>query len=118
MRRLGVTENPAPSSPVSDTHERGSIASPPKKSGRRYDAFISYSHAADGRLAPELQKALQRFAKPWYRTRALRGFRDDASLSANPDLWGSIEQALDASDHLILLASPEAASSKWVAKEA
>ena len=36
----------------------------------RYDAFISYSHAADGKLAPNLQDALQRFAKPWYRRRA------------------------------------------------
>jgi hypothetical protein len=36
---------------------------------------------------PELQKGLQRFAKPWYRTRALRIFRDDDSLSGNPDLW-------------------------------
>jgi hypothetical protein len=85
--------------------------------GGVYDAFISYSHAADGRLAPELQKGLQRFAKPWYRTRALRIFRDDDSLSANPDLWQSIERALDASTHVILLASPEAARSKWVAKE-
>ena len=36
------------------------------------DAFISYSHAADGKLAPALQSALQRFAKSWYRRRALR----------------------------------------------
>ena len=30
----------------------------------RYDAFLSYSHAADGKLAPALQRALHRFAKP------------------------------------------------------
>jgi hypothetical protein len=36
----------------------------------RYKAFISYSHAADGKLAPDLEKALERFAKPWNRTRA------------------------------------------------
>jgi hypothetical protein len=30
----------------------------------RYDGFISYSHAADGKVAPELQKALQRMANP------------------------------------------------------
>lgn len=29
-----------------------------------YDAFISYSHAADDLLAPRLQGGLQRFAKP------------------------------------------------------
>ncbi len=35
-----------------------------------FDAFISYSHAADGKRAPALQNALRRFAKPWYRRRA------------------------------------------------
>ncbi len=30
-----------------------------------YNAFISYSHAADGRMATALQAALERFAKPW-----------------------------------------------------
>jgi WD40 repeat protein len=49
--------------------------------------------------------------------RALRVFRDDASLSANPDLWGSIVRALDDSEYFILLASPPAADSQWVAKE-
>ena len=83
-----------------------------------YHAFISYSHAADGKLAPALQKGLQRFAKPWYRPRALRVFRDEASLSANPHLWGSIEQALNDSQHFILLASPDAAGSVWVGREA
>ncbi len=83
-----------------------------------YNAFISYSRAVDGKLAPALQRGLQRFAKPWYRMRALRVFRDDASLSANPDLWGSIRDALDGSDYFILLASAESAASHWVAKEA
>ncbi len=65
-----------------------------------------------------MQRGLQRFAKPWYRLRALRVFRDDASLSANPDLWGSIQQALDDSEYFVLLASPAAAESPWVGKEA
>ena len=30
----------------------------------KYNAFISYSHAADGKLAPKLQVALEKFAKP------------------------------------------------------
>ena len=34
-----------------------------------YDAFISYSHAADGQLAPAIQSALHRLAKPFYRMR-------------------------------------------------
>jgi hypothetical protein len=82
-----------------------------------YKAFISYSHAADGKLAPAVQSALHRFAKPWYRVRAVRVFRDKTNLSANPDLWGSIEQALSESEYFILMSSPEAAASKWVKKE-
>jgi WD40 repeat protein len=82
-----------------------------------YKAFISYSHAVDGRLAPALQDALQRFTKPWYRRRALRVFRDETSLTANPALWPSIQTALDSSEFFILLASPEAASSPWVERE-
>ena len=44
-------------------------------------------------------------------------FLDGASLSANPDLWDSIEVALDASRWYVLLASPKAAHSKWVRQE-
>ena len=82
-----------------------------------YNAFISYSHAADNKLAPAVQSALQRFAKPWYRLRALRVFRDKTSLSATPELWGSIEKALSASEYFVLFASPEAAQSRWVQEE-
>jgi len=82
-----------------------------------YDCFLSYSHAADSRLASALRAGLHRFAKPWYRVRALRVFRDDSSLSANPHLWNSIEQALRSSRWLVLLASPRAAESAWVGRE-
>jgi hypothetical protein len=82
-----------------------------------YDAFLSYSHALDGSLAPVLQTGLERFAKPWYQARALRVFRDNASLSANPGLWTSIEEALASSAWLVLMASPKAAQSEWVNRE-
>jgi WD40 repeat protein len=82
-----------------------------------YDAFISYSHAADGRLAPAVQSGLQRLARPWYRARALRIFRDDTGLAVNPDLWGSIVRALNDSSWFVLLASPESAASAWVNRE-
>jgi WD40 repeat protein len=82
-----------------------------------YDAFVSYSHQDDGDLAPALQVALQRFAKPWYQLRALRVFRDEASLTANPALWASIEQALARSRWFVLLASAGAARSRWVNRE-
>jgi len=83
-----------------------------------YDAFISYSHTADGRLAAALQSALDSFAKPWYRLRALHIFRDQTNLAVNPALWSSIREALDQSLFFIFLASPEAAVSPWVEKEA
>ena len=85
--------------------------------GPVYDAFLSYSHAADELLAPRLQAGLQRFAKPWWRRRALHVFRDEASLSANPHLWGSITEALDDSAWFVLLLSPDAADSVWVDRE-
>ena len=89
----------------------------PPTGARSYDAFISYSHAADGRLAPALQAGLRSLAKPWYRRRALRVFRDQTSLSASPELWSSIEEALSQARFFILLASPEAAASHWVDQE-
>ncbi len=39
-------------------------------------------------------------------------------MSASPQLWSSIRDALDASEFFILLASPTAAQSPWVAREA
>src|SRR5271156_5961151 len=82
-----------------------------------YDGFISYSHAADGQLAPALQRGLQLLAKPWNSRRALRVFRDETGLSTNPDLWSAIEKALDDSEWFVLLASPASAQSEWVNKE-
>ena len=87
------------------------------KAAPSYDAFISYSHANDKPLAAALQAAMQRLGKPWYRRRALRLFRDDTSLTATPHLWPSIEKALGQSQFLILMASPEAAASRWVNQE-
>jgi WD40 repeat protein len=82
-----------------------------------YNAFISYSHTADGGLAAALQSALHSFARPWYKLRALHIFRDQTNLAVNPALWSSIRDALDQSLFFILFASPEAAASPWVARE-
>lgn len=93
------------------------VAQPDPTAVPRYDAFLSYSHAPEPRLAAVLQTGIERFAVPWYRRRALRIFRDNASLSANPHLWSSIEQAMSTSRWFILMASPGAASSTWVNRE-
>jgi hypothetical protein len=79
--------------------------------GVAYNAFISYSHTGDSELAAALQRALHRFAKLAFRLRAVRVFCDSASLAANPALWPTIETALNGSEFLILLASPQAAAS-------
>jgi hypothetical protein len=84
---------------------------------RGYDAFISYSHRLDAAITARLQAELQRFAKPWYRIRALHVFRDQTSLAASPHLWTTIEEALAGSAWLILMASPESAQSGWVSRE-
>jgi hypothetical protein len=82
-----------------------------------YKGFISYSHAADGRLAPAVQHALHRIAKPWYRLRTMRLFRDQTNLGASPGLWHTIETALQGSEFFLFMASPGAAQSPWVQKE-
>jgi len=82
-----------------------------------YKAFLSYSHAADGKLAPALQRGLQRLGKPWYRRPIVRVFRDETSLSANPSLWSSIELALGQCEYFLLMASAESARSPWVRRE-
>lgn len=82
-----------------------------------FKGFISYSHAGDGKLAPAVQHALHRIAKPWYRLRTMRIFRDQTNLGASPGLWSSIESALSASEFFLFMASPSAAQSHWVQKE-
>ncbi len=82
-----------------------------------HDAFISYSHAADGRLAPAVERGLQRLAKPWNRLRAVSVFRDQSDLALTPGLWSTISTALDGSRYFILLACPESAASIWVNRE-
>jgi WD40 repeat protein len=82
-----------------------------------YDAFMSYSHEHDRTFAPALQTAVERFAKPWYRLRGRRVFRDTVDLAVNPSLWSVIEDGLTSSAWLVLLASAESARSEWVNKE-
>ncbi|MBC7782075.1 MAG: TIR domain-containing protein, partial [Proteobacteria bacterium] len=82
-----------------------------------HDAFISYSHAADGALAPILESGLERLARPTFRLRAIDVFRDQTSLSASPGVWTSIVDHLAGSRWFVLLASPASAASPWCQKE-
>lgn len=83
----------------------------------RHDAFISYSHAVDGKLAAALEHGLEKLAKPLLKLRALDVFRDQTSLSASPALWPGIVAHLEASEWFVLLASPASAASVWCNKE-
>jgi antiphage defense system Thoeris ThsB-like protein len=83
----------------------------------QWDAFISYARSASTLEATHLQTAIQTFAKPWHLLRAVRIFRDDSSMSANPALWSTIEQGLREARWLVVLLSPIAARSEYVANE-
>ena len=82
-----------------------------------HDAFISYNHKADRETARMLERGLQRLARPWNRVRAMSVFRDESNLSLSPHMWPSIQEHLDASRFLIIMASPESAASVWVNRE-
>ena len=83
----------------------------------KYDAFISYSSRDDGRLAPSLQRALERFAKPWYRVRESRIFHDNSGLNVTEALWPRLHEIICESEHFLLLASPDSADKYWVQRE-
>src|SRR6478609_8447711 len=99
----------------------GSAAAPqfdrqgPQKSPL-YDAFISYDHD-DQPVAHGIQRGLHRIGRRVGQLRALRVFRDSTDLTASPDLWGKVTEAMDKSRFLIAVLSPYAAASKWVNKE-
>jgi WD40 repeat protein len=91
---------------------------------RRYRAFISYRHVQpDRRLAIWFHKALERFRTPrasrkaGARPRVGKVFRDEEELHTSSDLTETIRAALRESDFLIVVCSPESASSKWVNAE-
>lgn len=82
-----------------------------------YNGFLSYSHGDQTELAADIQRALHSIARPWYRARALRIFRDKSSITPSASLWREIQAALETAEFFILLASPGAAQSPWVGKE-
>ncbi len=100
---------------------------------RRYQAFLSYRHADNQqegrRWASWLHETLESYEVP----KKLIGklgehgrripdtlfpiFRDEAELSANADLSGTIRRALERSEYLIVICSPRAVASKYVNQE-
>lgn len=84
---------------------------------RGYHAFFSYSHDHDRNFALALQSGVERFGRSWRRLRVLSVFLDKTRLPAGAALWSSIEDAMSRSGWFVLIASPEAARSRWVARE-
>jgi hypothetical protein len=93
----------------------------------RFRAFVSYSHL-DKVLARRLQRRLEAYRVP----RRLAGrvaplgtaagrvgpvFRDREDFAAGADLTEAVKEALARSQALIVLCSPAAARSPWVARE-
>ena len=92
----------------------------PRPRRRHYDAFISYSRSAEGEFVPRMQSMLRGFGRGAGGTsddRDLRLFVDRTGLAAHPHLWLEIKNCLEASENLIVVASPGAAASEWVDKE-
>lgn len=77
---------------------------------------MSYAHR-DRHVTSAIQKGLHQIGRPLGRLRAVRVFRDDTNLTASPDLWGRITEALDQARYLIVVLSPRSAASHWVDEE-
>ena len=90
---------------------------------REYTAFISYRHLPlDKAVADKLHKSIERYVIP----RDLRKngkktlglvFRDQEELPLSNDLSEDIFSALDHSDFLIVVCTPETSKSMWVRRE-
>lgn len=91
---------------------------------QKYDAFISYTHKdLDVFVAETIHKKLERYHIPKKlrnksgERRFSRIFRDKEELAVSPDLSENICRALENSEYLIVLCSPEAKESVWVQRE-
>lgn len=90
----------------------------------KYDAFISYSHAEDNaEIAEALHKKLEHYRIPSQiqkitgKKKIERVFRDKEELPLSANLTENIYTALDNSEYLIVLCSPESRASQWVQRE-
>ncbi|NCN86164.1 MAG: toll/interleukin-1 receptor domain-containing protein [Sphingomonadales bacterium] len=92
----------------------------------RFRAFVSYSHA-DAAIAQKLHRKIETYRLPHHlragqiaeadNGRLGRIFRDREDLSAAEDLSESVKQALAGSQVLVVICSPDAKASIWVARE-
>lgn len=92
----------------------------------RFRAFVSYSHT-DATIAQKLHRKIETYRLPHHlrdretddpdNGRMGRIFRDREDLPAAEDLSESVKQALAGSQVLVVICSPDAQASIWVARE-
>jgi len=90
----------------------------------KYDAFISYRHTEpDKAIAEKLHRMLETYKVPkavikmGSQKKVGRVFRDREELPTSSNLADSIQEALENSEHLIVICSPRTPHSQWVCKE-
>ena len=91
---------------------------------RKYCAFISYRHKElDKNIAKQIHSKIERYTVPremretWGGKKLGKVFRDEEELPVSSNLSDSIYQALDNSDYLIVICSPDTPESLWVERE-
>ena len=89
-----------------------------------YDAFISYRHTElDSYIAKKLHGMLEHYRIPKKiqkssgKKKITRIFRDQEELPLSSDLSSNIKIALEQSEFLIVICSPESMESRWVKTE-
>ncbi len=101
---------------MAEVVEAGESPAPAPERRKEFDAFLSYAHRNQEATAA-IQKGLHQIGRRIGQLRALRVFRDTTNLEANPDLWAKILDGLDGSRFMIVMLSPQAATSHWVGEE-
>ena len=87
----------------------------------KYKAFISYRHIEpDMQAAERLQKILEAYKPPkslGIKKENWRIFRDVSELQSSSDLSEIIKNAIESSEYLIVICSPQYTESKWCMQE-
>ena len=101
----------------------GSALVEASRSRPAFAAFLSYDRD-DAAIGVEVHRALEGLGgpvllarPPFFSIRARRVFRDVTNIATSPDLRAVLRDAMRDSSHFILLASPRAAASEWIAFE-
>jgi hypothetical protein len=91
---------------------------------RKYCAFISYRHKdLDKSVAKKIHSMIERYTLPselrgeWGSKKLGKVFRDEEELPVSSNLTDSITAALDNTDYLIVICTPDTPESVWVERE-